>query len=101
MTTEELSKQFYKKQEELEKTRSNLSILNSIDIWIFGVVIGLVISLITIPVKTSFMFNAVYLVFNLVWFTCSLLRIHWNKKIRRLKSEQVGLIDQAINQEDE
>lgn len=100
MTTEELSKQFYEKQEELEKTRSNLSILNSIDIWIFGVVIGLVISLITIPGQTSLAFNATYLMFNLAWLTCSFLKIRWNNKIHRLKSEQFKIIDQAIEQEE-
>lgn len=100
MTTEELSKQFYEKQHELEHTSSNLSTVRRNALWIDGIVIGLAIGGLTIHGGMSAVFYGFWLVFIIASLLCSYLEMRWEKKIRRLKSEQVGLIDQAINQED-
>lgn len=101
MTTEELSKQFYEKQHELEHTSSSLSRVRWNALWIDGIVIGLAIGGLTIHGETSAVFYGFWLVFIIASLLCSYLEMRWEKKIRRLKSEQAGLIDQAINQEDE
>lgn len=100
MTAEELSKQFYEKQHELEHTSSKLSTVRWNALWIDGVVMGLAIGVLTINGKMSAVFYGFWLVFIIASLLCSYLEIRWGKKIRRLRSEQVGLIDQAINQED-
>lgn len=101
MTTEELSKQFYEKQHELEHTSSNLSAVRWNSSWINGVLIGFAVGDLTTHGKYPVVFYAFLLVFIIASLLCSYLEMRWEKKIRRLKSEQVGLIDQAINQEDE
>lgn len=100
MTTQELSKQFYEKQHELEHTSSNLSAVRWNSSWINGVLIGLAVGNLTTHGKYPVVFYAFLLVFIIASLLCSYLEIRWGKKIRRLRSEQVGLIDQAINQED-
>lgn len=101
MTTQELSKHFYEKQHELEHTSSNLSAVRWNSSWINGVLIGLAVGDLTTHGKYPVVFYAFLLVFIIASLLCSYLEVRWEKKIRRLRSEQVGLIDQAINQEDE
>lgn len=100
MTTEELSKRFYEKREELQKTRSNLSTVRWNALGIDGVVIGLAISGLTIHGKVSAVYYGFWLVFIIASLLCSYLEIRWEKKIRRLKNEMVGIIDQAVEQEE-
>lgn len=100
MTTQELSKKFYEKQHELEHTSSNLSAVRWNSSWINGVLIGLAVGALTTHGKYPVVFYAFLLVFIIASLLCSYLEVRCEKKIRRLKSEQAGLIDQAINQED-
>ena len=100
MTTEELSKQFYEKQHGLEHTSSKLSTVRWNASWINGVLIGLAISGLTVHGKMSAVFNGFWLTFIIASLLCSYLEIRWEKKIRHLKNEMVGIIDQAVEQEE-
>lgn len=99
MTTKELSKQFYEKREELEKTRSNLSTVRWNALGIDGVVIGLAISGLTIHGKASAVYYGFWLVFIIASLLCSYLEMRWEKKARRLKDEMIRIIDLEIEQE--
>lgn len=100
MTTQELSKQFYEKQHELEHTSSNLSAVRWNSSWINGVLIGLAVGDLTTHGKYPVVFYAFLLVFIIASLLCSYLEVRWEKKIKRLKDKQIRLIDKAINQED-
>lgn len=76
MTAEELSKQFFEKQEELEETGKNLSVLNTNSNFIYGALMGFALSMLTLQVHANTAFSVLYLGFTIASIVCIVLEIH-------------------------